>query len=220
MTDALQDSPLDPALAAARAYTLVTQLARHAHQQSDATAIRFQGSTVTWKQLDERVARLAAGFADRGVGRGDRVAIVMLNNVEYVEATLALSRIGAIAVPVNFRLVADEIAWILDDAGATGLVVDAMLAPLAKAVRARMAIPLCLVVGDDPATAGPGAEAYEEVLESGDPARPAAAVSESETVLLMYTSGTTGRPKGAMLSQPEPVDERARHPARLSLLCR
>jgi acyl-CoA synthetase (AMP-forming)/AMP-acid ligase II len=117
-----------------------------------------------------------------------------------METTLALSRIGAITVPVNFRLVADEIAWILGDAEATGLVVDAMLAPLAKAVRERMSIPLCLVVGDDPETAGPGAEPYEEVLASGDPSRPPAIVSESETVLLMYTSGTTGRPKGAMLS--------------------
>jgi acyl-CoA synthetase (AMP-forming)/AMP-acid ligase II len=200
MTDALHDPPLDPALAAARAYTLVTQLARHAHQMPDAPAIRYQGRTVTWKQLDDRVARLASALADRGVGHGDRVAIIMLNNIEYMEATLALSRIGAITVPVNFRLVADEIAWILDNAGATGLVVDAMLAPLGKAVRERMPIPLCLVVGDDPETAGPGAEPYEEVLASGDPTRPPATVSESETVLLMYTSGTTGRPKGAMLS--------------------
>ena len=195
-----QAAAVDPALEAARTYTWITQLSRHAHQKPDAVALRFAGRGTTWRELDDRVSRLGAGLADRGVRPGDRVAILMMNAVEYVEATLALNRIGAIAVPVNFRLVAEEVAWILDNCGASGLVVDATLAPLAAAVRGRMPVPLCLVAGGDPAAAGPGAEAYDDVLASGSPGAPPTAVTEATTALIMYTSGTTGRPKGAMLS--------------------
>ncbi|HSP39735.1 MAG TPA: long-chain-fatty-acid--CoA ligase [Frankiaceae bacterium] len=202
-TDSRPD--IDPALLASRRYTWLTQLARHASQIPDRTAIRYLGETTTWAQLHERVERLAAALHSRGVGEGDRLALVMTNCREYVESVLAINRLGAIAVPVNFRLVADEITWILDDCGAKGLLVDAPLAPIAGKVRANDPELLCLVAGGTAAgalsDAGPGAEDYDEVLAAADAAAaPQVVVQETAICLIMYTSGTTGRPKGAMLS--------------------
>jgi fatty-acyl-CoA synthase len=82
----------------------VDHVARHAFAVPNAVAIRFEGRSITWAQLHGRVRKLAAGFAGQGVRRGDRVAILMTNRPEFVEATLAANAVGAIAVPVNFRL--------------------------------------------------------------------------------------------------------------------
>ena len=111
----------------------VDNLARHALSRPDRVAIRFEGRSITWSELEDRVARLAGALAQRGVGRGDRVAVLMLNRPEFVETVLAANRIGAIAVPVNFRLVAAEISYVLGDSGAKVVVTDAALAPVAAA---------------------------------------------------------------------------------------
>ncbi|MDQ1673387.1 MAG: fatty-acyl-CoA synthase, partial [Frankiaceae bacterium] len=176
---------------------------RHASQMPGRTALRFQGSSTTWRELKDRVDRLAAALAERGIGAGARFGVVMTNCPEYIESVLALNRLGAIAVPVNFRLLADEIAWILADCGATGLLVDATLAGIAGKIRAERSDLVCLVAGPAAAAAdaGPGAESYDEAVAAADPgAVPVVVVEETAIALIMYTSGTTGRPKGAMLS--------------------
>ena len=91
----------------------VDHVARHAHAIPDQAAIRFEGASITWARLHERVQRLAAAFAGRGVSQGDRVAILMTNRPEFVEAMLAANAAGAIAVPVNFRLAPAEAAYVL-----------------------------------------------------------------------------------------------------------
>jgi fatty-acyl-CoA synthase len=137
--------------------------------------------------LHERVARLAHGLIGHRVGRGERVGILMLNRPEFVESLLAINAIGAIAVPVNFRLAPGEVAYVLEDCGASALITDATLAPLATA--AGVAVPT-FVTGTS----------YEELLEGGATTLPDAEIAERDVALLMYTSGTTGRPKGAMLT--------------------
>src|SRR6195952_307104 len=194
---------IDPGLLASRRYTWLTQLARHASQMPDRAAVRYRGKTTTWARLHDRVERLAAALHAPGVGEGDRLAVVMTNSPEYIQSVLAVNHLGAIAVTVNFRLVADEVAWILHDCGAKGLLVDAPVAGVAGKIRADSPDLLCLVAGGGGKTAdaGPGAEDYDEVLASaaaGD--APQVGVEESALCLVMYTSGTTGRPKGAMLS--------------------
>src|SRR4029077_14342805 len=96
----------------------VSHIARHAHEKPGAVYLRFEGRTITWAQIHERVSAVAAALRERGVGAGDRVAIMMTNRPEFLETMFAASAIGAIVVPVNFRLAPDEIAYILTDSRA------------------------------------------------------------------------------------------------------
>jgi fatty-acyl-CoA synthase len=169
------------------------QIDRHAHLTPDRAALVFEGVTTTWANLRKRVSALAGALADRGVGRGDRVAVLMSNRPEFLEAVLAANALGAIAVPVNFRLSPDEVRFILRDSGSVVLAADADLATLAAEVRDALTAPAILLVsgvenGDfDALAAGLG---RERGLELG----------ELDPALIMYTSGTTGRPKGAVLT--------------------
>ena len=183
----------------------VDHVARHAHDRPDADAIRFEGERISWATLHERVGRLAAGLAGLGVSSGDRVLMLMSNRPEFVEIALAVNAVRAIAVPVNFRLAPDEVSYILRDSGATLIVTDSALAPLAAAACSGVGAGAGVGAGSG-AGAGAavpivvaGTSSYQALLDSPEPP-PAVAVDESDVALIMYTSGTTGRPKGAMLT--------------------
>ena len=92
--------------------------------QPEETALRFLGHTTTWRELDRRVATLAGALSRRGVGFGDRVLIVMLNRTEFIESFLAVNKLGAIAVPVNFRMTPPEIAFLVSDCQAEVVITD------------------------------------------------------------------------------------------------
>ncbi|RZS61564.1 long-chain-fatty-acid--CoA ligase [Xylanimonas ulmi] len=170
-------------------------LARHAHTLAARPALRFEGQTTTWAQLHERVGALADALARRGVSFGDRVALVMGNRPQFLEAILAINRLGAIAVPLNFRLAAGEVAFAVADSGAAVVFVDAI--GRAAVVGADLPERVRLVV----VAADPGAgESYDALLEERGEPCPAIDVPEDSPALIMYTSGTTGRPKGAVLT--------------------
>src|SRR6478609_7608583 len=183
----------------------VSHIARHAHEKPGGVYLRFEGGSVTWAQIHERVSRLAAALRERRAGAGDRVAIMMTNRPEFLETMFAANAIGAIVVPVNFRLAPDEIAYILTDSGASLLVVEEATAAAAASARAACAHEIGFVstghaegadpyfpVGSGPAGSGPAG--------SGSVEPPAVDVPEDSPALIMYTSGTTGRPKGAVLT--------------------
>src|SRR3954462_9380734 len=141
----------------------VDHVARHAHATPDRVAIRFEGQSTTWAALDDRIRRVAAGLHSLGVRKGDRVAILMLNRPEFVESALAANAIGAIAVPVNFRLAPEEAAYIRQDSGASLVVTDPLLTPLAAAAAGETAqtpTPV-LTTGAD--------GSYEALLEEAQP---------------------------------------------------
>ena len=176
----------------------ITQLDRHALMQPDATALRFVGRSITWAQLDRRVTALAGALHRRGIGFGDRVMILMLNRPEFIEATLAANRLGAIAVPVNFRLTPPELAYLVDNCGAGVLITEPVLAPIAAAVRAATSVLSTVIVAETPSDEV--VVGYEDlVAEHGDPAPPVDIPGDTPA-LIMYTSGTTGNPKGAVLT--------------------
>jgi fatty-acyl-CoA synthase/long-chain acyl-CoA synthetase len=177
--------------------TMSDQLARHARTRPDALALRFEGAGRSYAEWDERVTRLAWGLRERGVGPGDRIAVLALNGLEVMEAFVAGVRLGAIVVPVNFRLVADEVAYLLADSGAKALVVDAPLTEVAAKAREQVpGVDVVLGIG----SAGPGSEGYEQVLAAAGTEPLGIDVDEDDAAFLMYTSGTTGRPKGAVLT--------------------
>ncbi|KAA9166394.1 long-chain-fatty-acid--CoA ligase [Amycolatopsis acidicola] len=177
-----------------RGMTMGDQLARHARLSPGRIAFRYNETSRSYGEFDERVSRLANALRERGVGYGDRVVVLGLNTLEVLEGYFASTRLGAICVPVNFRLVADEIAYVLEDAGASAIIVHAPLAgAMAKArEKASLDVP-CLVFGGD------GAD-YEEALAAASPEFAELTVDEQDPAFIMYTSGTTGRPKGAVLT--------------------
>ena len=182
----------------ARRQNWTNQLARHALMQPNATALRFLGHTTTWGELDRRVTALAGSLSRRGVGFGDRVLILMLNRTEFIESFLAANKLGAIAVPVNFRMTPPEIAFLVSDCQARVMITEAVLANVATSV-----------CGIDPTletvvVAGAGTDdeviGYDDLTsEPGDVPEPVDIPNDSPA-LIMYTSGTTGRPKGAVLT--------------------
>ena len=154
---------------------------------------------LTYAELDLRTDRVAAGLADHGVRRGDRVAVLLLNSIEFLELLLGCAKLGAILVPVNVRLSAREIGFILSDSGADVFVFHA---PLGGAARAALGEPgvrvrHTLLVGGEPAD---GEQEFEAFVAAGKAGRPAGEIAGAEVAFIMYTSGTTGSPKGAMLT--------------------
>lgn len=177
------------------------QLARHARKIPETPALRFGGISRNYRTLDERVSRLANVLRDRGVGPGDRVAVLGLNSMEVVEAFLAPMRNGAICIPINFRLTAPEIAYLLADSGAVAAVVDARFADVLAAARREVpGLRTCLVIGGEAGAGDDDGDDYETALAAADPVCRAETVDENSAAYIMYTSGTTGRPKGAVLT--------------------
>ena len=175
----------------------MNQVAVHADVRPDAVAWRHLGVDTTWRQTHDRITALAAALSRRGVGSGDRVLLLTLNSPEVIETVLAVNTLGAMAVPINMRLAPGEIAYIVDDADADVIVVEHLLVPLVDAVsqitdRLRRVV----VLGG---AAPEGHEALSALIEEPFDGFVAPDVPEQTPALIMYTSGTTGRPKGAML---------------------
>jgi fatty-acyl-CoA synthase len=182
----------------ARRQNWVNQLERHALMQPNATALRFLGNTVTWEGLHRRVTALADALSRRRAGFGDRVMILMLNRTEFVESVLAVNMLGAIAVPLNFRLTPAEITFLVQDCEARVMITEAVLAPVATGVRdIQSLLDMIIVAGGSTDDSVFG---YEDLInEEGQPHEPVDIPNDSPA-LIMYTSGTTGRPKGAVLT--------------------
>jgi fatty-acyl-CoA synthase len=185
------------ALARSRRLVLGELLARNARREPNRTALVYGDESLTFAELDTRVNRLANALADRGVRRGDHVAVLMYNSLAVVESYFACQKLGACPVPVNFRLAASELAYIFEDSDSVAVLTDDQLAPLAvESTKGIAAVRFVATTGD----VVDGTESYEELLASGSSEEPDADVEEGDLAFLMYTSGTTGRPKGAMLT--------------------
>jgi O-succinylbenzoate-CoA ligase len=160
-----------------------------------------RGRRFTFAEVDARSNRIANALLARGVAKGDRVALLLMNGVEFMASFFAIAKIGAVIVPLNWRLVADELAFILADSGATVLIFDEEFRTLVADLHQRgphaTAVAHWIQVG---ASDGRDAfaEAYDAVEAGASDAAPAIGAEGGDDAYIMYTSGTTGLPKGVV----------------------
>ena len=175
--------------------TLAELLVRAALRRPDAEAVVDGPRRLTYAGLDDRARAAALGLARLGVAPGDRVLLALRNRLEHVVAYWALQKLGGVAVPVNFRLAANELRYLLDDSGArVALFEESTSGPMLEAAGGTATD--LVYVGD---AAPAGSRPFEDVL--GDGVLPSAAPipappGENDLSLILFTSGTTGRPKG------------------------
>ena len=178
---------------------LSSLIARNAAFTPDKPAIRFEGEVLTYAAFNARIEATAKALkAECGVGRGDRVAILSLNRPDYLVLLYACARLGAILVPLNWRLAVAEQLFILSDASVKVLVLEEGFAAILPQLAQEM--PDTRVIALDFAPPAP-AQTIDALLSkaSGDGSNPHTDLSCP--LLIVYTSGTTGRPKGAVLRQ-------------------
>jgi fatty-acyl-CoA synthase len=170
-------------------------VAYHAAHRPDAPALRRaeDATTTTWAQLEDRVGRAAATLRTLGVETGDRVALIAENDPRVFEIQFAAMRLGALFVPLNWRLTVHELAEICLDADPAILVHDEVWAGVAVQVAEKAEIPTRFTWNTGDATGE-----YESALANADPVGPRPEARQSDPTHILYTSGTTGRPKGAL----------------------
>lgn len=159
-------------------------------------AITFEGTTRTYAELFDRANRLATALAERGVSAGDRVAFLGQNQPAVVETWVAVNRLGAIFLPLNFRLAGPELQFILSDADVSALIADQAFQQTIDGIREEIPTSTFVCV-DGPAD---GWDGYEDALSAAEPLAETAPSDPDATAILMYTSGTTGAPKGVILT--------------------
>lgn len=173
---------------------LQSALRRAVRFSPDNTATIVEGRKQTYREFAERVSRVAQGLRERGVGPGDRVALYLLNSTRFIETAYACFEIGAAIVPLNTRLAADELVFILNDAECVAFITHQPLEAAALSFRNRLQGNLDFI-GD-----GETFHPYESLLQKEPVPLPDPPISEDDLAGLFYTSGTTGQPKGVMLS--------------------
>ncbi|MEW5888581.1 MAG: AMP-binding protein [Pseudomonadota bacterium] len=177
--------------------TVSDAIATHARLQPRKIGARDSKRTLTFAEWDDRASRLANGLLGLGLTKGDRVAVLAYNCVEWMEIYVALGRAGLVAVPINFRLLGPEISYIVAHSEARAVIVQHELCDRIESVRSELPLEPHYYVhfgGDTPV----GWQGYEALIGAAPAGAPLESVRPEDPFALMYTSGTTGRPKGAI----------------------
>src|SRR3989440_4872272 len=162
-------------------------IAFHARRTPDRCALKYRGEDISYAEFDDRIRRLGGWLAARGIGPGDVVAVLMKNSTAFLELVFATSHIGAVFLPINYRLSANEVGYIIGNSGACILIADEDLASIAAGDA-----PVVLL--DEAAQSSATRLAPDIAPAPMHPRQP------RDLMRLMYTSGTTDRPKGVMIS--------------------
>jgi long-chain acyl-CoA synthetase len=174
-------------------------LKRHAQERGDKVAYRDAQSSLTYAQLEARTGRLAAHLADAGIAAGDTVAILLPNGTQWVETCFAIARAGAISVPISYDASEPEIAYRLEDANCRAAVTTAERGDLVARLKAN-APNLTTVIATSRGGARDDALSYETLLTTAPNSAPRDPALMHEPGFILYTSGTTGRAKGVLLT--------------------
>lgn len=187
--------------------TLGDLLRRTARRYPNRLAIRCGNVDWTYAQFDEACNQLAAGLVSAGVNIGDRVAVLARNSHGFAALRFALTRVGAVLVPINFMLNAQEVRFILEHSGATALCVDSGLTSLGREAASGTAIRnIIWLPSEEESQPDEGLLRFDDLLQSGHPV-PDPALTGSMLAQIIYTSGTESRPKGAMLTHDAVISE-------------
>ena len=169
----------------------------HANDRPDRAAIHFEGRRITFGELDLRANQVANGLIAEGVGPQARIAILSKNVPAFFELWFGAAKADVVLVPVNFRLAPPEVAYVVADASAEVLFVGIDFYPLVEKVAHEMKSVRCIIALDGGHRSWPNYATWLAAQSTRDPALP---IAQQHCAIQMYTSGTTGHPKGAQLS--------------------
>jgi fatty-acyl-CoA synthase len=172
-------------------------LTRRSRLTPDREGLVCEGVRRTYKDLNDRANRLAHAMKALGIGHGDRVSILAFNEPEYYDMYFGLGKIGATLVPVNYRLAGPEIQYILSDCESKVLVFGPEYAEVVDSIRNDIPAKELIAISADPPE---WARSYETLIADASDGEPQMAGGDDDTLTILYTSGTTGRPKGAELT--------------------
>ena len=178
--------------------TLGQMLAVHARLQPGRIGARDLDRVMSFTLWNARACRLANALLGLGLAKGDRVAVLAFNCLEWLEIFAATAKAGLVAVPINFRYVAQEVAFVIDNAEASALIVQDELVPLAQEAQELFSLPAGRLIRFGSARAVAGWRDYEDLLALASDGEPGTPVTPDDPWTLMYTSGTTDKPKGVV----------------------
>jgi len=178
--------------------TLGETLAVNAALHPDRIGARDLSRSMTFRVWNQRACRLANALRGLGLAKGDRIAILAYNCVEWMEIYAATAKAGVIAVPINFRLTGEEILYIVENCSARAFIVQDELLESVAGIRDRLSVPMANYIHLGGKAVPSGYVGYEDFLAGAVDREPDVPVAPEDTWVILYTSGTTGRPKGAM----------------------
>ena len=171
---------------------------RCARRTPDKEAFIFKNKRLTHRQFNERVNRLAQGLLQIGIGKGDKVALIFMNCLEIVETFFALAKIGAVSVPLNFRFTGAEYQYQIDNSDSRAVIYASMFRDVVTSIRPQLSkVKQYICVSAERVE---GIINYETLMQENSPDEPMMMIEDDDPAFIMYTSGTTGRPKGAVLT--------------------
>ncbi len=182
---------IEETVGSARRQSLADLLRRSAARHPRRVAVEEGDRSRTYAQLDDDASRIASALHARGIGPGDRVALLARNCLEYAQAIFGVARAGAVLVPVNFMLGGREVAYVLGHSRAVALISQDALLDVAEEALGEVAIDVRVVIGSETA----GWEPFAALLAHDEATEPAVALTPDAPAQILYTSGTESRPK-------------------------
>ena len=172
-------------------------LTRRSRITPDREGLVCEGVRRNYQDLNDRANRLANAMTTLGIGHGDRIGILAFNEPEYYDMYFGLGKIGATLVPVNYRLAGPEIQYILSDSESKVLVFGPEYAEVVDSIRSDIPTKVFIAISENPPD---WAKSYETLISEASDGEPQIVGGDDDTLTILYTSGTTGRPKGAELT--------------------